>query len=764
MSDITFGVRLKADRGGFSSEMAGAGRDVRGFGDEARAATAGTEHLARGIGGVVRAAAGLAGLTLGAGLVREFVAAADAAGLLDARLRLATGSASEFADVSERLQRIALENNAGLTETVTLYTKLAPAVREAGGGVAETSAIVDAFEKTLRLSGASAQEAAASTLQFAQAMGSGKLSGDEFRSISETNLRLMQALANALGQPIGKLKEMAANGELTANVIGNALVGSLDQLKREADTLPTTVGEAFQNLGTEVLRAVQAINDEADITGGIVASIDDLRDRVPALAGELAGAARLIADNMDAAAFAVGSTLALGLGRAAGAGAASAAALVSSTRAALAATVQYDALGVAVSRATAAQNAHAAATRISAGLIAGLGGPVGALVTVLGIGASAWLAFGQAGQSAAEQTESKIDAAVRSIERLRNQAKFGAGDVGQIREAIAAVEAEMARLAETEKRRGTNAQANQEWLYARQRITELGETLAELRVGLEAAEKAAAKQDRAIQTLTGSTSANTKGAKEAAKAADAMAKALGSWHEQRRRGLETIDDEIAAEREAREAIGKSRDQVLEMEAAKLELAAAGKQVEAANLAEAAAFAGPLAAAYRQAAIDADRAAARLRELASEKRATAGTLRGQDEEAANAAAFDAFIDDLLRREKASAEASERMAQEHARAWQAVYDDVGRGLTDAIFEGGSDGWDLLKRTIEATFIRAYVQPVFTQGVAAIGQAFGLGGPAGAGGGAVGGAGNLLTNGSTLYSAGGTLAGYGQAFGAG
>lgn len=724
MSDITFGVRLKADRAGFSDEMAGAGEDIKRLGSEARDAIDGADDLASSIGGLVEAAAGLAGLTLGAGLVNEFVAAADAMGQLDAQLRLATQSSAEFADVRSRLTAIALDNNAALKDTFTLYTKLAPAVREAGGGVAEAAAIVDAFAKTLRLSGATTEEASSATLQFAQAMGSGKLAGDEFRSISEANLRLMQALAAAMGRPVGALKDMAEQGQLTAAVIGNALIGQLDTLRQEADTLPTTVGQAFQNLGTEVLQAVQTINDQADITGGIVKGIDTLRDQVPALARELAGAARLIADNMDVAAFAVGSTLALGLGRAAGAAQALVAEKLLLARSTLAATVQYDALGVAIARTTVAQNASAAAARTAGAVLSGLGGPLGALVTVLGIGAAAWLAFGDAGKSAAEQTKAKLDAANGAIERLRNQAKFGAGDVGLIRAAIAALEAEMQRLAAIEKKRQTGADANQEWLYARAQIVKLGEKVADLRLGLIDAEAAAKKQDAAIKGLTHSTAGSAAAHEAAAKAAEALAKSLAGWYDERRKGLAAIDDEIAAERDALEAMGLSAQQAADLAAGKLDLAAAAKEEEAANLAAAAAYAGALAPAYRQAAADAERYAAKLRELAEVKRAGADVRRVQDEEAANAAAFDAFVEDLVRREKASDEASARMAQEHLRAWQSIYDDVGRGLTDAIFEGGRDGWELLRRSIEATAIRAYVQPIFTQGVAALGQAIGLG----------------------------------------
>ncbi|MFV3334246.1 tape measure protein [Pseudomonas sp. NY15437] len=74
------------------------------------------------------------------------------------------------------------------------------------------------------ISGASAEEADASIIQFAQALGAGALRGDEFNSVAEQTPRLMRALADGLGVARGALKQMANDGQLTANVVINALL------------------------------------------------------------------------------------------------------------------------------------------------------------------------------------------------------------------------------------------------------------------------------------------------------------------------------------------------------------------------------------------------------------------------------------------------------------------------------------------------------------------------------------------------------------
>ncbi|MFZ3286534.1 MAG: tape measure protein [Telluria sp.] len=235
----------------------------------------------------------------GALLVREFIQAADAIALMDARLKLATTGARDFAQAQKDVYRIAQANNVGLVETATLYTKLSEPIRNLGGGTREVAGIVDAFATTLRISGASTQEAAAATMQFAQAMGSGKLSGDEFRSMAETSPRFMKALADGMGVPTGKLKEMAAEGKLTADVVGNSLVAALAKLKEEAKSLPGTVGGAMTNLKTDVLLAIDAINKSSGASLGLTDVIETAQRLIPVVRDELTEAFQSVSGWID---------------------------------------------------------------------------------------------------------------------------------------------------------------------------------------------------------------------------------------------------------------------------------------------------------------------------------------------------------------------------------------------------------------------------------------------------------------------------------
>lgn len=259
-------VKIAADAAGLRAEMASAQNAV-----------------GQALGGIKTAMVGLlAGVSL-VQISREFVQMADALSLMDARLKLATGSGRDFEAAQKAIYAISQTNNADLQATTALYTKLFEPVKRLGGGVKENTAIVEAFSASLRVGGANTQEAASATLQFAQAMGSGKLNGDEFRAIAEASPRFMKALADGMGVPIEKLKEMGSEGKLTADVVGNALMKSLGELRAEAAQMPDTVGGAFQRLKNDIVLAVGEVNKLTGATTGLAEMIGMTSDIVKAV-------------------------------------------------------------------------------------------------------------------------------------------------------------------------------------------------------------------------------------------------------------------------------------------------------------------------------------------------------------------------------------------------------------------------------------------------------------------------------------------------
>lgn len=207
---------------------------------------------------------GAAGLGIGLGVteaVGAYIKAADQVKNLQSRLRLATNDQEEFNTAQRELGRLANENQAPISSLYSLYTRLAPSLTELKRGQKDLLGVIEAVSASTRISGASAEEADASIIQFAQALGAGALRGDEFNSIAEQTPRLMRALADGLGVARGALKQMANDGQLTANVVINALLKQLPQLRAEAAALEKTTGGQFQVLTNEATQAVGAVDD-----------------------------------------------------------------------------------------------------------------------------------------------------------------------------------------------------------------------------------------------------------------------------------------------------------------------------------------------------------------------------------------------------------------------------------------------------------------------------------------------------------------------
>ena len=180
------------------------------------------------------------------GKVQEIVQIADAWNMMSARLKLATAGQREYAVAQKELFDIAQRIGVPIQETATLYGKLQQAVRMLGGEQKDALTLTESISQALRISGASATEAQSSLLQFGQALASGVLRGEEFNSVVENSPRLAQALADGLNVPIGRLRKLAEEGRLTADVVVNALMGQKDKLAAEYAQLPATVLETHR--------------------------------------------------------------------------------------------------------------------------------------------------------------------------------------------------------------------------------------------------------------------------------------------------------------------------------------------------------------------------------------------------------------------------------------------------------------------------------------------------------------------------------------
>lgn len=157
------------------------------------------------------------------------------------------------------------------------YVTMADAVAKLGllagdafTGNSEVLKFSELMQKSFKVSGASTQESQAGMYQLTQAMASGKLQGDEFRSIMENAPMLADAIAKFTGKSKGQLKDMSADGTITADIIKNALFTAADDINKKFATMPMTFGDAmtlmkneiFQNFGPVIERMNRMLNSD----------------------------------------------------------------------------------------------------------------------------------------------------------------------------------------------------------------------------------------------------------------------------------------------------------------------------------------------------------------------------------------------------------------------------------------------------------------------------------------------------------------------
>ena len=179
--------------------------------------------------GVSGAASGLTAgfLALGAAATvgaAQIAKAGDEATATLARLASASGGLTQAQQVYERLFALSQQTGVAVAESAGSFARFAVAAGEIGATNDQVLRLVAGIQKAGIVAGSSAQETSAAVQQLGQALASGKLQGDELRSLLEGMPQLAQALARELGVSIGQLRQMGSEGQLTADKVFPALL------------------------------------------------------------------------------------------------------------------------------------------------------------------------------------------------------------------------------------------------------------------------------------------------------------------------------------------------------------------------------------------------------------------------------------------------------------------------------------------------------------------------------------------------------------
>jgi tape measure domain-containing protein len=329
---------------------------------------------------------------------RNLIEQSDAWGMMQAKLKLATGSMEEAKNVQGELFNMAQAMRSPLEDMGKLYTRLDPALRRMGKSSQDTRNMVEGVTLALKLQGATGAEAASTMLQFSQSANAGRLNGAEFNSVAENGVLILRALEDYLGKNQAQLKKMGAEGKLTFDIISAALDAQLPKWRKDFESLPLTFEGAMQRLKNSWFKAVGEIGQDnklgqrlAEVVGQIEQALPSIVEGVVNGVSAITTLITLVIDNGKTIGTILAGIAGLALGKWA-------------LGAVVGLTALVDALGFV--------GVAAKAARVA---LAFVGGPVGIITGLLTAGYAAWTMWGDEGTKTSKivTTQVKDDAAER---------------------------------------------------------------------------------------------------------------------------------------------------------------------------------------------------------------------------------------------------------------------------------------------------------------------------------------------------------------
>ena len=386
----------------------------------------GVQSLAQSLGTIRNLAAGAFAANQISNYASSFITTADAMRNMDQRLLLVSKNTNDYAAAQRTVKDVAAASHQSLGDVNTLYSRMAQATANLNVSQTELASVTKTVALSVALSGSSASEASAGLQQFAQAMGSSRLGGDELRSVLENMPQLTKVFVDAAGGSMATLRTMAEAGKLTTEWMIEAIKQAAPEIEKLAAGMPLTVGKAM----TDLKNSASLYIDEVNRTTGFTST--------------LAGAISVLGNNLETVANGGVAVLGVGLSILAYKGMSS---LTVMSAEAVAAIIRLGTTTTAAAFSMATLSTTAATSTFSLGTLAtgimGLSNPIGWVTLALGAGVTAWALWESAGEAAAKGVAKELAETGRMNKALKeiSDPDLKLNTIGkQIREAEAEIE------------------------------------------------------------------------------------------------------------------------------------------------------------------------------------------------------------------------------------------------------------------------------------------------------------------------------------
>lgn len=251
----------------------------------------------RSIGSMERTMSSLSGVAKGllaALSVQQVASYADAWTELNNKVGNSVRTGETQAEVMQRIFDVSQATQSSLNGTATLYARLERGTRTYNTSAEDLTRLTTIINQGFAVSGATAQEAENAIIQLSQGIASGVLRGEEFNSVSEQGSRLMVALADSMGVSIGQLRAMAAQGQLTTDVVVKGLLSQGDAIGKEFANTTVSIAKGLQVAGNNITKFFGENSTVKSFAAGFRDSVITISENLETLGTALIGAAAIM--------------------------------------------------------------------------------------------------------------------------------------------------------------------------------------------------------------------------------------------------------------------------------------------------------------------------------------------------------------------------------------------------------------------------------------------------------------------------------------
>lgn len=288
---------------GIEQSIRDADNQQQRFNDHIRGGTSAADGLWTKLKGIAATVGGIAG-------VKKVLGISDDLTQTNSRLNNALiqfDDGGSLAELEAKVMASAQRSRSYYMDTASAVAKLGNNAKDSFTGMDEVIAFSELVNKSFVIGGASAQEQSAAMLQLTQAMASGVLRGEELNAIFEQAPNIVQNIADYLDVPIGKIRTMAADGQITADIVKNAMFAAADDIETKFENMPKTWGQIWTSMQNKalsifapILNKINEIGNSAKfqtVTDGLINGLAGIAQIATVVLDVLIAVASAVVDN-----------------------------------------------------------------------------------------------------------------------------------------------------------------------------------------------------------------------------------------------------------------------------------------------------------------------------------------------------------------------------------------------------------------------------------------------------------------------------------